>query len=328
MQNIKFSFIVPHFNLESRYLRRLLDSIPHREDIQIIVVDDHSPYLYDANDNLIEENKRAFPGYGETCTDIIFLPKNGGPGKARNEALKVAKGEWILFADADDRFDTTLLDRLLHLVENSSYDVIYYEMGVFEIDSPFYVDGYDQYELAEQDVNGFCKVTNRNQFFSNGHQSCKKISKHSLFIDNNIRFEEITYCEDQRVSVDLIKYSKSIAVWPYPVYQYYRRSDSTTKTLPYQYLREAMYSTMRINRELSEIANDNLLIVSSYILAKIRGYSYSSFLFYSFLNWHFVGWKVAKKDYVAACRQCFVNPNPLIDFVDRIRVKLGEFRKK
>ena len=42
---INYSIIIPHKNIPN-LLQRCLDSIPNREDVQIIVVDDNSCLLY------------------------------------------------------------------------------------------------------------------------------------------------------------------------------------------------------------------------------------------------------------------------------------------
>ena len=45
---INYSFIIPHHNTPD-LLQRLVDSIPQRDDIEIIVVDDNSDYDKKAN---------------------------------------------------------------------------------------------------------------------------------------------------------------------------------------------------------------------------------------------------------------------------------------
>ena len=46
MSNIKYSIIIPHYNTPELLLR-CVTSIPERNDIQIIVVDDNSPDAID-----------------------------------------------------------------------------------------------------------------------------------------------------------------------------------------------------------------------------------------------------------------------------------------
>ena len=53
---INYSFIIPHHNCPKQ-LNRLLDSIPQREDIEIIVVDDGKIVGMGKNNDLLKNNK-------------------------------------------------------------------------------------------------------------------------------------------------------------------------------------------------------------------------------------------------------------------------------
>lgn len=84
--------IIPHYN-SVNFLYRLLDSIPGRSDIQVVVVDDLSDQVY-------------FEQLESEARNVTFyqLPKKGYAGAARNFGISVAVGEYILFADSDDIF--------------------------------------------------------------------------------------------------------------------------------------------------------------------------------------------------------------------------------
>ena len=64
---------------------RCLKSTPVSEDIQVIVVDDHSP---DADTYL-----ERYPELSRPYLGFIRAPKNGGSGYARNIGLDHAKGK-------------------------------------------------------------------------------------------------------------------------------------------------------------------------------------------------------------------------------------------
>ena len=86
------------------------------EDIQVIVVDDNSP---DA-DTYLEK----YPELSRPYLEFIRTTKGGGAGYARNIGLDHAKGEWLLFADADDFYVEDMYDiisskRMLNLLIKS-----------------------------------------------------------------------------------------------------------------------------------------------------------------------------------------------------------------
>jgi glycosyltransferase involved in cell wall biosynthesis len=92
-----------------------LNSIPEREDTQLIIVDDNSdPEIVDF---------LSFPGQNRKNVEIVFSKTGGGAGFARNLGLQIAKGKWILFSDADDFFDSCLSEVLEEFIDDPA-DII------------------------------------------------------------------------------------------------------------------------------------------------------------------------------------------------------------
>lgn len=99
----KTSVIITTYN-DSKFLKRSIPSIINQslEPFEIIIIDDGS------NTNEAEEISRSYSKL--THIPIIFKKKkNGGPSSARNFGIQLAKGEYILFVDADDEL---LLDSI------------------------------------------------------------------------------------------------------------------------------------------------------------------------------------------------------------------------
>jgi glycosyltransferase involved in cell wall biosynthesis len=114
---INYSIIIPHKNIP-KLLQRCLDSIPHRDDVQIIIVDDNSdPDIVDF------EN---FPGLGAPHIEVIFTKEEKGAGFARNTGITKAAGKWLLFSDADDFFNYCINDIFEEYV-NSEADIVYFK---------------------------------------------------------------------------------------------------------------------------------------------------------------------------------------------------------
>lgn len=111
--NPKVSVIVPVYNTE-KYLRECLDSIVNQtlKEIEIIIINDKSP---DNSLSIINEYKKQ-------DDRIVLIDKtvNEGVGKARNDGIKVAKGEFIIFMDSDDLYSSkTVLEKLYKVaIEN------------------------------------------------------------------------------------------------------------------------------------------------------------------------------------------------------------------
>ena len=146
MRQIKYSVIIPHKNSPDLLLR-CLQSIPQREDIQIIVVDDNS----DAK----RVNFEHFPGKGISGIDIYFTKEGRGAGYARNVGLKHARGEWLIFADADDYFPERAF-RIFDTQFENRADVIYFKSDSVYSDTKAPADRADFYnKLVDTYLKGY-----------------------------------------------------------------------------------------------------------------------------------------------------------------------------
>lgn len=93
--NPKVSVIIPVYNTE-QYLAECLDSVINQTlcEIEIIVINDKSP---DNSLQIINE-------YQKKDHRIVLIDKkiNEGVGKARNDGIEKATGEFVVFMDSDD----------------------------------------------------------------------------------------------------------------------------------------------------------------------------------------------------------------------------------
>ena len=94
MSSWKTSIIIPCYKAAATLRRTVasaLDGAP--EDLQLLLVDDASP---DKTGALCDELAA-----GDPRITALHRP-NGGAGAARNTGLDAARGDWVLFLDADD----------------------------------------------------------------------------------------------------------------------------------------------------------------------------------------------------------------------------------
>ncbi|MCM1518460.1 MAG: glycosyltransferase [Pseudoflavonifractor sp.] len=115
---MNYSVIIPHYNIPS-LLKRCIDSIPIRNDVEIIIVDDksddcHKPQLHD-----IAESRPNIK--------LIELTENRGGGHARNKGLEATTGKWVLFADSDDYFNYCIRDIMDEYI-NCDADIIFFKL--------------------------------------------------------------------------------------------------------------------------------------------------------------------------------------------------------
>lgn len=120
------SVIVPCYN-QAQYLDECLQSVLDQTytNWECIIVNDGSP------DNTEEIAKN----WVEKDARFIYLSKeNGGLSSARNAGIEIAKGEWILPLDADDKIGNQYLE-LAEKEFEKDYTVIYCEAELFGVNT-------------------------------------------------------------------------------------------------------------------------------------------------------------------------------------------------
>lgn len=198
---INYSIIIPHKNIPD-LLQRCLDSIPIRDDLETIIVDDNSDSSIVNFDN--------FPGKNRPNTEIILSKRKGGAGHARNLGLKHARGKWILFADADDYYEKGL-SAFLDSNINANKDCIYF--SVSSVNS-------NTMEKANRDFlyDDYIKKYNPNIPHSedwilyNKWEPWNKMISHDFLLKEKIIFDETSKCNDMTFSLLVSLYASKIKI--------------------------------------------------------------------------------------------------------------------
>ena len=113
---MKLSIIIPIFNAE-KYLETCLDTVAEcpMKNMECILVNDGS---WDGSQNICERFVRSDSRF------VLLQKENAGVSEARNTGIQNAKGEFILFLDADDYLDITKWELLEKLMNQNSYDFV------------------------------------------------------------------------------------------------------------------------------------------------------------------------------------------------------------
>ncbi len=116
---MKFSIIIPAKNVE-KYLavcfNSLLDQTIDKKEFEVILVDDCS------SDETLALAKKLGAELGSLT--VLERGSSEGPGIARNDGLNVARGEYVLFVDADDYLERTSLEFLSQSVSFNPVDML------------------------------------------------------------------------------------------------------------------------------------------------------------------------------------------------------------
>ena len=150
---ITYSIIIPHHN-DPDLLYRLLDTIPQREDIEIIVVDDNS-----------DEGKNPVISRSDVQVLYISPEETKGAGHARNVGLDHAKGKWLLFADSDDFYEKGFIEEL-DKYKDTYNDIVFFSAHImYEPTNPEKSKGsnyiekvYERYEHSDKSEHEFRRL--------------------------------------------------------------------------------------------------------------------------------------------------------------------------
>ena len=220
------SVVVPVYNTK-RYLKRSLDAlvgqtISHSE-FEIVLVDDGST---DGSGEICDEYSKKYP-------DIIrvFHKCNGGQATARNYGIRMAKGEYIGFADSDDHVDVTMFEKLYKLAkaENADFTECHYH-SMFEL--PSEDDSFPKYR--EIGTRGTIRAHKdvRELFFDPQVSPWNKLYRKSVLVDNDVFFPEGMIYEDTAFYIKALPFIKKHAYLDEKLVYYSVRPSSTmTKNL-------------------------------------------------------------------------------------------------
>lgn len=211
---VNFSIIIPHKNIPD-LLMRCLHSIPNREDVQIIVVDDNSN---DADTYIGRYSELARPN-----VQFYATTEGKGAGYARNVGLEHAKGEWVLFADSDDVFTDSIDEILDSILTDRTSDIIYFD--VESRDTKTLQPTEESLPLSER-INHIAEfgVTDSTKYSL--HAPWAKAVRRSLVERHGIRFEEVQCSNDTAFSVKISFYAKNVSVIRQTGYCWMRREGS------------------------------------------------------------------------------------------------------
>lgn len=235
-----YTVIIPHKNCPD-LLHRALDSIPEKDDIQVIIVDDNS----DASKVDFEN----FPGLSRKNTIVVFDKSGKGAGRARNIGLSKIENntKWVTFLDADD-FYSKDAEAIFEKYKDNQNDIVYF--------------------LWDSVYSETLEPSNRKRFYlkkisqSNNDKDILKYKmywpvgkfvSYKIINENNIKFDEVIASNDAMFSVKVGHVSKNIEVSDRTLYIVTESSNSLVKQVSFEVTNCRFNVAKNINKYLRDI---------------------------------------------------------------------------
>lgn len=214
----KFSIIVPIYNCE-KHLNECITSVLNQKNknFELILVNDGSK---DNSLNICKNFKEKYRNI------IIKNQKNQGVSVARNNGIKIATGEYIMFLDADDYLsDENSILTLEKKLQKNKPDVLLYKMNYFYERNKSFIE-LPNYNINKKNI--IDELLRQNKL---SISPCDKVVRRDFLINNNIYFDDkIKNLEDADWSLKIYNLTRKIDYINQTFYTYRQHNNTASTT--------------------------------------------------------------------------------------------------
>lgn len=213
---IDVSVIIPVYNTE-KYLQRCVDSVIGQQEvtIEIILVDDGSN---DASPKICDDYAEKYPFI--TALHI----QNSGPATAKNEGLKIAKGNYLALTDSDDKMEPFMLHKMVSAGYEHDADIICcnYKQVDEQGHKSYLYSTNKSYVLNHEE--GLIHFFSKDKIYS---QCWTKIYKRQTLTEHHIENDPgLRTDEDFIFNIRTFIHAKTTVIVDEPLYEYTYRENS------------------------------------------------------------------------------------------------------
>lgn len=227
---MRLSIVIPVYNAE-RYLESCLQSILEQGygNCEILLV----------NDGSLDGSGALCEAYANQYANVRYRAQpNGGVSAARNAAIRMARGEYLLFLDADDALQPGSLGRLDDLLAQKAPDAVVAPLMLRVGERTFPEDSLMKSTYFDPDGDSVLRIFSQKRFAT---PASKVTIKRQLIIENNIQFPTAYHIgEDIYMMAGALCKCKALAYLPEPYYVYNQNIESITHTVSYQRISKTM----------------------------------------------------------------------------------------
>ncbi|WP_405306650.1 glycosyltransferase family 2 protein [Methanobrevibacter sp.] len=240
---VKISVILPAFNSQ-KYIKKSVESVLAQTmgDFELIIVNDGS------TDNTLD----AINSFSDDRIRIINQ-SNQGPGAARNNALKMANGDYIMYLDSDDWFCPDALEIAYGEITKFGTDLTFFQMINYDGEKYYGNDWFDMKTFDENFENrAFKPQETPGSIFDLSVGVCQKIYSHEFLKRINAKFPEGIFFEDMPFFYYVFLKAERISILKKPLYVRRKHTKSITNVVD-----EKFFDTVPAGQELMRIFIEN-----------------------------------------------------------------------
>ncbi len=239
MNDFIFSIIIPLYNQE-KYIERCVKSALNQDfkgNFEIIVV----------NDGSTDKSEEILKKFNDDKLKI-FKNENGGLAYSRNFGNSKAKGQYIIYLDADDELHTLALKKFYETNKGYDADIIL---------APYYAIREHRGDIKEyfplkkfKNAKGCINVQNTGgEILNVNFEAWGKAYKREFIMENNIESPIIHLAEDIPLFYKALLGTDKILLCKEPVYYYRRGHKKPYKNGKYNLVSEVI-KTIKASEEI------------------------------------------------------------------------------
>lgn len=245
----KVTVIVPVYGVE-KFIERCAITLMEQtlSDVEYVFVNDSTK---DQSIDILEGVVSRYPSRAKDVR-IIHHEYNKGLPAARNTGLDMASGEYIYHCDSDDFVEPQMLAELYNYAKLNDSDIVWsdwfltYDNAERYMTQPAYKT---PMEALKSMLAGGMKFNVWN-----------KLARHSLYVDNDIRFPEGYGMGEDMTMMMLFAHSCNVAYLPKAYYHYVKtNTNAFSQNYSDKHLLELNYNVYRIVNYIYSIYGDALL---------------------------------------------------------------------
>ncbi len=250
---IKYSFIVPVYNTE-KYLKKCLDSLFNQtyKNFEVIVINDGSP----------DNSKDILLKYAKKYDNLKLIDQqNQGLSVARNNGVKSAAGQYLIFIDSDDYVEKKLLE---------------------EVDKKIGDNEVLRYQIITEDEKGKNKIEYLEESFETkkGNLALKEITnfnfvetawcyvfERKFYLKNKFMFKKGVLHEDFGLIPYIIYKADKVCCINYLGYHYIQREGSIMSAKSYDKVIKKSYDILEMYKDIRKKIKSKDCNYDNYLLS-------------------------------------------------------------
>lgn len=250
-KNPLLTIVMAIYNAQ-RFLSIAIDSVLKQSmsDFELVLV----------NDGSSDKSRFICKEYEQKDNRIVYIEKeNEGVAVARNFALNVAKGKYIMFVDSDDILYPETLTAICSVLEENNYDILRFEFNTIDEYGNILYPNYEGKRRKKYNKQIFAPSDYILKILRNEFYLCMNVFRMDILDKHNLRFAEgCSYMEDCDFIIRFLAVSSVCGYSSSVGYGYRKYSTSATSNITEKKYKDILFVFNNVLQYFNDTKNIKL----------------------------------------------------------------------